>query len=262
MLKPVSIVGLMLALLVGLLYLLVADGNLKQSDVLTVHCAAGLQRPLREVVQNYETERGMKVVMNVGGSGVLESQMKLAGGDLYIPADESYVRKAQEEGFIAESEPLVTLRAVIVVQEGNPRKIYSLHDLKRSGIRICMADSSAAIGSFVKRTLSDSGHWDTILPQVVVTKPTVISVLEDVANGSVDTAIVWDSVVTAYPHVEMIRVPLFERSARRAAVGVIKSGQVEKAREFMYYLVGNEASAEVLARLGYFPVSREGLSDE
>lgn len=220
------------------------------TKVLVVHCAAGLQKPVREIITQYEAESGVEVVLNLAGSGVLETQMKTSGGDLYIPADESYVLKAKDEGFIEDTRPLVILEAVIVVQKGNPKGIKSLDSLKAEGLRLSVADSTAAIGHYIKNKLTDSGDWAEISPQVIVTKPTVNNVVEDVANKTVDAALAWDAVADLY-EVDIVRLPLFQVDRRVASAGVITSGDREEAQLLMNYLASSETAKNIFNRLGY-----------
>ena len=41
-------------------------------------------------------------------------------GDLFLPADDSYIRLAQAKDLIAEVIPLCRMRAVILTRAGNP----------------------------------------------------------------------------------------------------------------------------------------------
>jgi len=252
----------MLVTLVFFIYLLTGQGRAGSSVVLTVHCAAGLQKPIREIARRYEAENDVKIVLNLAGSGVLESQLKVAGGDLYIPADESYILKAKSEGLISDVMPLVSLRAVIVVQRGNPEKISSLEDLQKAGVRLSMADPTAAIGSYVEAVLRKSGDWAALSRQVIVTKPTVNHVIEDVANKTVDATLAWDSVAASYDDVELVRVAVFDEQARLASVGLIKNGNTRAARLFMRYLACDPAAGNVFKGLGYELARSEGCSDE
>ncbi|MEJ6829956.1 MAG: substrate-binding domain-containing protein, partial [Akkermansiaceae bacterium] len=67
---------------------------------LLVHCAAGLRKPMTEIARDYEEEFGVKVNLQFGGSGALESQLQVAGGDLYLPADQGYIDSVREKGLL------------------------------------------------------------------------------------------------------------------------------------------------------------------
>ena len=249
----------MLVTLVSLVYALSQQSAGTHTDRLIVHCAAGLQQPIREIAQRYEAEQNTSITLNIAGSGVLAAQMQLSGGDLYIPADDSYLTEAITAGLVGETLPLVTMRAVIVVQKGNPKNITSLDDLKHAGIRLSLADSTAAIGRYIEDTLTRSGDWQAIAPQIIVTKPTVNHVVEDVANTTVDATIAWDCVTANFQQLEIIRVPIFESKPRTAAVGIIRSPltgssqnlQNPKARLLMDYIARDSRSRSTFRNLGF-----------
>ncbi|MDZ4287757.1 MAG: substrate-binding domain-containing protein, partial [Prosthecobacter sp.] len=50
---------------------------------LVVYCGAGLKKPVEDVAKQYESEFGIKVDLQYGGSGTLLSQIRVAKrGDL------------------------------------------------------------------------------------------------------------------------------------------------------------------------------------
>ena len=55
-------------------------------------------------------------------------------GDLFIPADDSYLKVARAKNLIAESIPLARMSPVLAVAKGNPKGIHSLGDLLKEQI--------------------------------------------------------------------------------------------------------------------------------
>lgn len=262
--KPAVIFLSLLVALGALVYLLTQyDKPVDTSaEELTVHCAAGLQKPVRAIAERYEKETGTKIRLNFAGSGVLESQIKVAGGDIYIPADDSYIQRTREEGWVKEAIPVAELRACIVVPKGNPGGIRSLADLTKAGVRISAAETSAAVGKFVKKVLTKSGDWKKIEPQILVYKPTVNNVVEDVAIGAVDAGLAWDAVALQSPDVEVVRVPVFEDSPRKAMVGVVKGANTPAALHFARYLAAEGRGRDVFSENKFtVPEERDKWTD-
>ena len=208
-----------------------------QSSLL-VFCAAGLREPVSEIARQYEREFGIPVQLQYGGSGALEAQLELAGGDLFFPADESYIRSAQTKGLVDEVFPVTTLTAGIVVPKGNPKNIRTLADLGREGVRLSMADRSAAIGRVVWPILDLQAR---IASNVVVTKPTVNNVVEDVATGAVDATLAWDEVAGTFPGVEWMPVTEGAPMTVTASLGVLTSAKNrEQALHFAKFLTASK----------------------
>lgn len=219
---------------------------------LVVHCAAGLSKPVEEVARQYEEEFGVPIRLQFGGSGALESQLDIAGGDLYIPADISYIESTRRKGLVREAIPVVHLTAGIVVPKGNPKGIQSLRDLGREGMRLSLADPSAAVGKFTMKVLESSGLLPQIEPNILVTKPTVNSIVEDVETGAVDAAIAWKSVANNFANLEWIAVPEFSAHTKTTNVGVLtSSANPTRALHFARYLSSQDRGQAVFKDKGF-----------
>ena len=191
---------------------------------LTLYCAAALRVPVSEIITQYENETGRTVKVIYNGSGALLSQIKIGGGDLFLPANNAYIQDAAKDNLTAESIPATQLTAVIVVAKDNTN-IHSLQDLTRSGVKISFANQSSAIGKFTREILKQHPLFDAIRKNVTVTKPTVNNIIEDVALGSADATIAWDAVAKNYPTLKTIPVPIFEQKPRKVDIAVLRSSK-------------------------------------
>src|SRR5262245_37656136 len=62
---------------------------------LIVHVAAALGPAMEDIVKDYEKETGGKVELRFGASQSILSNLEMTGqGDLFLPADESYLEIA------------------------------------------------------------------------------------------------------------------------------------------------------------------------
>lgn len=258
--RPLLILAVLLVALGGALWWLVKDerGNEPGKEALLVHCAAGLRKPMTEIARSYEEEFGVRVDLQFGGSGALESQLEVAGGDLYLPADQGYIDSVREKGLLQESISVARLTAVLVVEKGNPEGVKSLSDLGREGLKISLAEKSASVGKFTWSVLEQEGLLSAVEPNVVVTKPTVNAIVEDVATGAVDVALAWDAVAGNFSEVEWIAVPEFSKRAKRASIGVLSSSKdATRALHFARYVSSKDKGRKVFREKG-FEVPDEG----
>ena len=70
---------------------------------LIVYCAAGVLPPVKEAARQFEEEVGVSVRFMYGNSGQLQAQILEAHkGDVYIPADITFVEQLREKGKAAE----------------------------------------------------------------------------------------------------------------------------------------------------------------
>ena len=105
-----------------------------------MYCAAGLQPPVSEIIEDYEAANPVTFQTQFAGSGTLLSEIRVAGGDLFVAADKQYLLTARQMNLVREILPIATQTPVIVVPKGNPKKIGSLDDLLASGVRLSLAD--------------------------------------------------------------------------------------------------------------------------
>jgi len=113
------------------------------SEGILIFAGSASKPPTEEVVRVFQKKTGIHVDVIFGGSGFVLSQMKLGKkGDLYFPGSSDFMEKAKKEGLVfSESEKLVVyLVPSINVQKGNPKRIHSLKDLTRDGIRVAIAN--------------------------------------------------------------------------------------------------------------------------
>lgn len=236
------------------LFFLLKEGD-SDSDVggeLDVFCAAGLRMPVEEVAQQYEAEYGVKIFLNYGGSGQLYGSLKLRGGDLYIPADSSYIETGVSEGMITESISLSHLTAGIVVAEGNPQGIHSLGDLARGDLKVAIAVESAAVGRFTHEVLAGSGLLRELESGGLSKFPTVNEVGAQVALGAVDAGIIWDGLMSQYDELEFINVAEFDAEPKVSAVGVMRSSERQRAAlHFARYLAARDKGGVVFQKYGF-----------
>ena len=260
--KAPFMIILLLASTLGFCLLGIGVRNAKleaDSQSITLYCAAGLRLPVSEIVAQYQEETGHSVKVIYNGSGALLSQMKIGGGDLYLPAHSAYVDDARALGLADGLFPIAELTAKVVVHR-DCDEVASFADLAKPEIKISFADESAAIGSFAKHLLEESGEFRLIEQNITVTKPTVNSVLEDVSLGSVNATIAWDAVAQSFSELRTIPHPLFEKNKGTVAFTMLKSSKEhEVAQAFASYLVDEDKGMAVLERHGFVTVDPVNL---
>ena len=117
-----------------------------------IYVGAAGKPPVEEAARIFEKKTGVGVDLNIGGSGVVLSQLKLTKkGDIYFPGSSDFMELAKRDGIVfPETESrIVYLVPAINVQKGNPKDIKTLKDLTRHGIRIAIANpESVCVGIY------------------------------------------------------------------------------------------------------------------
>ncbi|HPA17751.1 MAG TPA: molybdate ABC transporter substrate-binding protein [Verrucomicrobiae bacterium] len=258
---PLSIVAI---LILALLLFRHPGGRITAGGDLVVFCAAGIKPPTDATATDYQKEYGSPIQLQYGGSGTLLNNLRIShAGDIYIAADESYIRLARERGLIAETLPLARQHPVIAVRKGNPKGIRSLDDLRRDGVAVALANPEAAsIGKLTKDTLDKLGRWTPLAARVKVFKPTVGDVANDVKLGSVDAGIVWDSTVRQYPELEAVASAELEPHVETVTLAILKSSKHPTAAlRFARYLAASDRGLRHFKAMGYTPVEGDAWAE-
>lgn len=260
-----SLAALSLVAVAGLGYFILrGDGPSRARGVsLTVHCAAGIKAPVIAMAQRYEEEFGTPIRLNFGGSGSLLSGLRLrAVGDLYIAGDDSYVETARTRGLVDEVLAIATMRPVIAVQSGNPKKIGALRDLLGEGIRYALGNpDAAAVGKIVQRTATRLGIWARLKSQTAVFKPTVNDLANDLRVGTIDAAVIWDA--TAKQHgLTIVSDTDLAESPRYVTLGILRcTVHPRTALHFARYLTASDRGLPAFRDAGFTPIQGDPWAD-
>lgn len=219
-----------------------------------IYCAASNKGVMEAVCADYEKEFGVRVEVQYGASQSLLASLKVSGtGDLYLPADDSFLDKARTSRLIGDEFPLADMRAVVAVPKGNPRKIEKLADLLHDEVRLAQGNIDAtAIGMLTHAALAAVGKWEALEEHTTVFKTTVNEVANDVKIGAVDAGIVYDVVLHDYDTLEGISVPELSPIRSRVAVALLNSSKrPRQALHFARYLSARDKGLARYREFGF-----------
>ena len=210
---------------------------------ITVFCAASNRAVIEAIRADYEKEFGDSVQVQYGASQTLLSSLEVSRtGDLYLPADDSFLAIAREKSLVAEQIPLAAMHAVVAVPKGNPKQLTSLADLLKPDVRLVQANpDAAAIGKLTRATLQQIGQWEALDKATTAYRTTVSDVANDLVVGAADVGIVYDAVLHTYPQLEAIHIHELEPAISKVAIGVIAtSSQPATALRFARYVAASD----------------------
>lgn len=269
---PVPVIAVISAVvLAGLFVLLAGSGEPTRTEAgathdgsaVMVYCAASNRAVMESIREAYETEHGIRIDVQYGPSQTLLSSIEVSRtGDLYLPADDSYLALAKEKGLIAETLTIAQMRAVVVVARGNPKAIETCDDLIRDDVRLVLASpETAAIGKVGRDALQQAGRWRAVQRACTAFRATVNEVAADVAIGAADAGIVYDAVLHTYQNVDRIELPELSPAASHVAVGVIRSTkQRDAALQFARYLAAEDGGLQHYRRFGFHVSTTDRMS--
>lgn len=241
------------ALLCGLAFLLFRETQPEtpqQQKPLVVYCAAALKPAMEKVAAEYDAP----IEFRFGNSEQILAQCSIGGqGDLVLPADDSYIRSALTMGVVKELFPLARMRAVVLVQAGNPRGIATLDDLLKKDLRFGQANpDAAAIGKVTRDHLEKSGRWKPLHANTMVYHTTVTDAANAVKLGSNDAAIVWDAVAANYPSLAVVKLPELDGAIGNVEIALLKScADAEAAKRFVNFVKAPDRGQKAFRAAGF-----------
>jgi len=205
---------------------------------------------LEEVARRFEAATGTRILLHLGGSGTMLSQMELLRrGDVYFPGSSDFMEIAKRKGLVdaATEVRVVYLLPAINVARGNPKNIRGLADLTRPGLRVGMArPDSVCVGLYGVEALERAGLAAAVRKNIVNQAESCDKTAQMISLGLVDAVLGWDVFeawdparveAVYYPPDEVTRIGYLP-----AAVSAFPR-EPDLARAFLAYLVSPEGQA-------------------
>ncbi len=261
--RPLIAMIASLAVLVGLLSVMMTSdrrtrlgGDPESTGAVPImlYCAASNRAVMEAIRTDYEKETGLRLEIQYGPSQTLLSSIDVSHtGDLYLPADDSYLTMARTKGLIDETISLARQQGVVAVRKGNPKSITSFDGLLRDGVRVVQANPDAtAIGNISRQVLQDQQLWATLDQATTAYRTTVTEVANDVLIGAADAGIVYDAVLHTYPDLEYVELRELQEAASDIAIGVVSSTrQPQRALHCARYISAKDRGLKRYAEFSF-----------
>ncbi|HXG11650.1 MAG TPA: substrate-binding domain-containing protein [Gemmataceae bacterium] len=252
-------------------------------EPLLVYCAAGLRKPVAEIIADYRKEYGVQVQVTYDNSGNLLTAIRARHdrpdahvGDLYLANDVLNMRDAQTKyGVVAEAIPVALNRPVLVVnrrtqktlqKQGKP--VASVQDLLRSDLKVALASEAASIGKLMRQLLEPSGIWARLEERrrksnLVSDFTTVEQVAQTVSLQDGYVGVVWRATAVQYEGLEIVTPPEFEGVTEQAMIGVLtRSRQPTAALQFARYLTARDKGLAIFQKYAFEPAADADFWEE
>ncbi len=219
-----------------------------------IACAASNRGVIEAVCDRYQRLGRGDVSVQYGASQSLLSSLIVSGvGDLFLPADDDYLKLAGDRDLILDVFPVARMYVIVAVAKGNPRSITSFGDLLRDDVRLVQAsDETAAVGKLTRQALSPTGLNGSLDAATNVVRPSVTEVANDLVVGAADVGIIYDAMLSTYPQLEMVRMPEFESATATVSIGLLRgSTQRERAMDFVNFLLDSDGGLAVYREFGF-----------
>ena len=195
-----------------------------------------------------------KARFSFGGSNTLAAQIRQgAPADVFASANLTLPQALHADGLC--SKPVVFTRnaLVLIVPRSNPAGIRGVYDLRRSGIKLVIADKGVPVGSYTLQVLKNM-NLTGVLKNVVSRENDVREVLAKVALGEADAGFVYSTDARTLPtRLRVRKIPTWAQPKVQYGICVVAaSPHKEVARAFVKRVL-SPAGQRILLRYGFVP---------
>jgi molybdate transport system substrate-binding protein len=188
------------------------------------------------------------------GSNTLAAQIRQgAPADVFASANMTLPQALHADGFC--SKPVVFTRntLVLIVPTSNPAGVHSVYDLRRSGIKLVIADKGVPVGSYTLQVLKNM-NLSSVLKNVVSRENDVREVLAKVALNEADAGFVYSTDARTVPKkVRVLRIPAWAQPKVQYGICVVSASHNKAAASAFFRRVLRPAGQKILLRYGFLP---------
>ncbi|MBI0298524.1 molybdate ABC transporter substrate-binding protein [Streptomyces sp. PRKS01-29] len=227
------------------------SSSAKLSGTVTVFAAASLKESFTALGKTFEKEHpGTKVSFNFGGSDALAASITSgAPADVFAAASPKTM-KTVTDAKDAKGTPTTFVRnqLEIATLPGNPKKIKTLEDLTRSGLKVALCAKEVPCGSAAQKALTAAELELT----PVSYEQDVKGALTKVQLKEVDASVVYKTdVKAAGGKVAGVEFPESEQAINDYPIALLKNAPNAEAATAFIDLVKSAQGQKVLGRAGF-----------
>ncbi|MFD6994799.1 molybdate ABC transporter substrate-binding protein [Streptomyces mirabilis] len=228
-----------------------ASSSPKLSGTVTVFAAASLKESFTTLGKEFEKANpGTKVTFNFGGSDTLAAS--ITGG---APADVFAAASPKTMAIVTDKKDAATTPATFVRNQleiatlpGNPDKVASLKDLRKSGLKVVLCDKTVPCGAAAQKALDASKLKLTPASY----EQDVKSALTKVELKEADAAVVYKTdVKAAGDKVEGVEFPESAKAINEYPIALLKDAPNAEAAKAFIALVQSAEGQKVLTAAGF-----------
>jgi molybdate transport system substrate-binding protein len=231
-------------------------GMSKQKN-LHVFSAGAVAPPIKKCAEVFKAKSGTEFNFTVNKAEVLiEEIAKTREGDLLTCGSEFILDHAQLRGLVLKEtrKSLGSRISAILVQKGNPKKIKSISDLAKEGMRVGVSVSGCLTGVW-DDLATKAGFAEQIRKNTVAYADGCGELMSFINKKKVDTILGWDAFKNLNMQtMDIIELPKDLQVHRSTAIGVITfSKNKELAKKFIDFLV-SEKGKKIYEEYGWHHV--------
>lgn len=167
------------------------------SKEIVVSAAASLKNCLEEILPEYEKLSGDKVLLNLGGSGTLRTQIENGVPvDLFISADQKNVKILVDKDMAKKENTydFLSNSLILVKSPYSKSSVNSVEGLKNSDVYLVIGNpDTAPVGNYTLTALKNLEILDKLNREKLIYAKDVSAVVQYIEMGEADFGVIYNS---------------------------------------------------------------------
>ncbi len=231
---------------------------MSKQNSLHVFSAGAVALPIKKCAAEFKAKSGTEFKFTVGkGEDLIEEITETKEGDLLTCGSEYILDDAQLKGLVLKEtrRSLGSRTSAILVQTGNPKKIRSISDLAKDGIRVGVSVGGCLTGVW-DDLATKAGFVEQIRKNTVALADGCGELMSFINEKKADAILGWDAFKNLNMQtMDIIELPKDLQVQRSTAIGVITfSKNKELATKFIDFLV-SEKGKKIYEEYGWHHIS-------
>ena len=215
-----------------------------KQNAMHVFSAGAVAPPIKKCVDEFKAKFSTEFEFTVGkAEDLIEEIAETKEGDLLTCGSEFILDHAQLKGLILKEtrKSLGSRTSAILVQTGNPKRLKSISDLSKKGIRIGVSVSGCLTGVW-DDLATKAGFVEQIRKNTVAYADGCGELMSFINKKRVDAILGWDAFKNLNMQtMDIIKLPKDLQVHRSTAIGVVTFSKNKKlANKFIDFLVSQK----------------------
>lgn len=227
---------------------------------LLIYCGVTMSQPVAELADEFMQAEGCQIELKTGGSGnLLNELVSVKRGDLFLPGSDSYVKKADKKGLVADQGLVGYNKAAMMVRKGNPKSIpATLDSLANPDYRVVIGNpKSGSIGKETGKILKKKGNYDAVVENAMELATASKTLMTMLKEDQADLVVNWFATSTWEGNaekVDVLPIPSEFAAKKKLVLSVLSfSENQELASKFLQYAMSDHGR-DVFNKYGLYDV--------
>jgi ABC-type molybdate transport system substrate-binding protein len=219
---------------------------------------------MEKVAAAYEKDYGVPVLLQLGGSQTLLANLQVTQtGDLFLPADDSYLQLAEEKQLTLNRAEIATQSIYLVISADVKSPPKNLTEALQQKLSFALSNpDTTAIGKLIRQSLP-AATFQQLEQRAATTAATVTEAANAVKAGAAQATFIWDAMLSLYPDLHSIPCAELAELQSQVSFALLKNSKSPaQAMHFVRYATAKDKGLTHFKKLGFNTIAGDNWTEK